>query len=101
MSFLSLGVSLRMMLCIGIAVAFAYAYIDKQNELTAVRMAIPVVVKDLKAIQEKNVRLRYQIDCFERPSHLMELVKKPEFSHLKYPTLNGPAIPQAIQKLEL
>ncbi len=86
---MSFAISLRILLCIAIAVAFAYKYIDKQNELTAVRLMLPVAARELKAIQETNVRLKYQIDCFECPSHLMELVNSPEFSHLKFPGRNG------------
>lgn len=86
---LSFGISLRILICIAIAAAFVYAYIDNQNELIAVQLAIPAIAKELKAIQEENVRLEYQIDCFESPLHLMELVKKPEFSYLKFPGQGG------------
>lgn len=86
---MSFAISLRILLCIAIAVAFAYSYIDKQNELTSVRLMLPAAAKELKAIQETNVRLNYQIDCFECPSHLMELINRPEFSHLKFPGRNG------------
>src|SRR4051812_33745810 len=89
MHFLSFGISLRIVVCMAIAVTFAYAYIDKQNELTAVRLMIPVIAKELKVIREENVRLKYQIDCFESPSHLMALVKKPQFSYLKFPGQDG------------
>lgn len=81
---LSLGISLRIILCIAISVAFAYAYIEKQNELTGLRLKIPIEAKELKAIQEINVKIKYDIDSFESPSNLIHLIKKPEFSHLKF-----------------
>lgn len=85
MNSLSLGVSLRILICMAIAVGFVYGYIEKQNELTEVRLLIPTLSKELKNIHESNVRLQYAIDCFESPTHLLELAKRPEFSHLKYP----------------
>jgi cell division protein FtsB len=65
-----------------------YFYIEKQNDLTELRMEIPALQKELKRIEENNIRLQYEIDQFESPVHLMELARKPEFSHLKYPRLN-------------
>jgi hypothetical protein len=62
-----------------------YFYIDKQNELVELRLAIPILTKEVKALEEENERLRYQVNCFEDPIHLMELARQPEFSHLKYP----------------
>lgn len=86
---MSFAISLRIIACIAIAVAFAYSYIDKQNESVAVRLMLPVLDKELKTIREENVRLKYRIDCFLCPANLSELVDKPEFSHLKFPGRNG------------
>jgi hypothetical protein len=47
-------------------------YIDKQNQLTELRLMIPTLAKEAK----------------ESPIHLMELARKPEFSHLRWPYLN-------------
>lgn len=79
--------SMRYFACI-LAAGFAlFAYIDKQNELTELRLAIPALAKEVKNIHEENIRLKYEIDSFESPIHLMELVRKPEFAHLKHPYL--------------
>lgn len=75
-------------LCIFIAGIALYTYIDKQNELTELRLAIPILAKEVKRIQESNTQLRYEIEQFESPIHLIELARKPEFGHLKYPPLN-------------
>lgn len=77
--------SIRILICIAIAGGVIYTYIRKQNEETLLRMAIPAVTKELKAIQEQNIRLKYLIDCFETPTHLMELAQRPEYAHLKHP----------------
>ena len=83
-----IALSIRVLICIGIAGLTLYAYIYKQNELTGLRLMVPAISKELKAVQEENIRLRYEIDRFESPIHLMELSRKPEFSHLKYPYNN-------------
>jgi hypothetical protein len=76
---------IRIFFCILLVGITLYAYIAKQNEMTELRLAIPVLTREVKSIQEENNRLRYEIDHFESPIHLMELLRKPEFSHLKYP----------------
>lgn len=63
-------------------------YIDRLNELTRLRLEIPLHQRELKMLQEENERMRYEIDQFESPLYLMELLKKPEFSHLKFPREN-------------
>lgn len=77
--------SLRFFLCIFIAGIALFAYIDKQNDLTELRLALPALAKNVKSIQEENTRLKYEIESFESPIHLMEMMRKPEFGHLKYP----------------
>ena len=79
------GTVLRIFFCLLFAGWMLYAYIDQHNALVELRLLIPQVTKDLKALQEENRRLKYEIDRFESPIHLMELARKPEFSHLKYP----------------
>jgi hypothetical protein len=39
----------------------------------------------VKAAQEENERMQVEIDRFESPLYLLEMLKKPEFSHLKFP----------------
>jgi cell division protein FtsL len=62
-----------------------YGFIEKQNRVTELRLAIPVLAKKVRKLKEENSRLRYEIEQFESPIHLMELARKAEFSHLKYP----------------
>ncbi|QLH37620.1 MAG: hypothetical protein HWD61_12150 [Parachlamydiaceae bacterium] len=78
------GICLRLFICIMMAGFTLYGYIFKQNELTELRMAIPTLAKEVRNIQEENNRLKYEIDHFESPIHLMELLRMPEFSSLKY-----------------
>jgi hypothetical protein len=76
---------LRAMICI-VALGFSlYSFIDTQNDLTQMRMSLPVLAKEVKSIQEENMRLQYEIDQFENPEHLMELARQSEYCHLKHP----------------
>lgn len=64
-----------------------YAYVRQQNDLTKVRIELPRLAKEVRQLEEQNSRLRYEIERFENPKHLMELAKRPEFSHLKHPLI--------------
>lgn len=79
---------IRLMMCIVIVGITLYKYIDKSNDLTELRLSIPILTKELQEINEKNIELKYAIETFESPAHLMELAKKPEFGHLKYPSID-------------
>lgn len=83
-----MGVFIRLLICISFAGLVLYKDIDQQNELTELRLSIPILTREVKEIREKNLELQYTIDCFESPLHLMELARKPEFGHLKYPSSN-------------
>lgn len=80
-------ITFQVLICIFVAGLTLYFYIERQNELTELRLTIPALAKEVKQIQEENTRLRYEIEQFESPIHLMELARKPEFSYLKYPNL--------------
>lgn len=77
----------RLVICIFSFGFFLYSYIDKQNGMTQLRIEIPSLVKEIKTIQEENMRLQYEIDQFEHPAHLMQLARHSEFSHLKHPLM--------------
>lgn len=65
-----------------------YLHIHNQNQLTEMRREIPALQRQVKKIQEENRSLQYVKDSFESPLHLMEMARRPEYSHLKYPYLN-------------
>lgn len=79
---------MRIFLCILIAGLTLFAYIEKQNQLTELRLAIPQLAKEVATLREDNVRLQYEIERFESPLHLIELMRSPEFSYLKFPYLD-------------
>lgn len=84
---MKLGIFIRIFFCILSLAGFLYSYINKQNSITELRLQIPALEKELQTIVQENIRLQYEVDSFENPQHLMELARKPEFSHLKHPLL--------------
>lgn len=85
---MNLGLFVRVFLCILCLGAFLYAYIHKQNQITELRLQIPAVAIELKAVAQENTRLQFEVDQFENPVRLMELAREPQFSHLKHPLVN-------------
>lgn len=75
----------RLIICVCLLGITLYAYVSKHNVLTEVRMRVPKLAQELSSVEEENIRLRFAIEKFENPLHLMELARKPEFSHLKHP----------------
>ena len=82
---MSKGLLFRLLLCIITLGLFFYAYVDKQNSLTELKMQIPKLSKDLKELQEEKVSLTFAIDQFENPQNILQKTRLSEFSHLKYP----------------
>lgn len=81
------GILFRIFLCVLCAGLLLYSYIDEQNALTRLRLVIPVLAKDIRDLKEENTHLKYEIEFFESPQHLLELSRAAEFSHLKQPLL--------------
>lgn len=79
----------QIFLCIFTAALTLYACIENQNALTELQLTIPAISKEVQSINEDNIRMQYEIDQFESPVHLVELLRQPEFGHLKYPSLNA------------
>lgn len=77
----------RLGFCLTVLGLCLYSYFDKQNELTQIKIRLPEVEKEIRLVREENRRLRYEIDQFESPTHLIEMAHRPEFSHLKHPLL--------------
>jgi hypothetical protein len=76
---------LSLFLCLAIGAFFAYKAVDDENRITFYRREIPMMQKKLAEIREENRRLFLQIETFENPQHLMEILRQPEYSHLKFP----------------
>lgn len=96
------GLLCRLGICILTFGLCLYSYVDKQNELTSLNINIPELKKEIRVLEEQNRRFQYEIDHFENPQHLMELARRPEFSHLKHPLLQDIlTIPEGIALKEI
>lgn len=85
---MTLSLLIRLLVCITILGFTLYAFIDKQNELTTIRLKIPEIRKEVEMIKEENVRYQFRIQQFHDPKNLLEILRKPEFSHLYFPPIN-------------
>lgn len=85
---MNFGILVRLFFCIFSLGMFLYTYISRQNAIVELRLQIPPVAQKLEAIIQENIQMQFEVDQFESPAHLMELMRQPEFSHLKHPLLN-------------
>ncbi len=90
----------RLFCCIFILGISLFAYVSKHNVLTEKRILVPKLAKELQKQEEENVRIQFAIEKFENPIHLMELARKPEFSHLKHPSVNDIIIIEKEKKVD-
>jgi len=49
-------------------------------------MELPAKAKQLKKLEEETMHLRYRIEQFESPAHLVALAQTAPYSHLKHPS---------------
>ena len=76
---------MRFLFCLLLSSTLLYLHIDRQNDLTQLRMRIPQLAREVRTLQEENTRLLYELDRFEHPTHLMHLAAGSEFAHLRHP----------------
>lgn len=80
--------AIRVAICLSSASFVAYAYIDQRNSLTELQRIIPQIEKEARQVQDENVSLQYEIDCFRNPRHLLELLREPQYRYLQFPSSN-------------
>lgn len=96
-----IGLLLRLGLCLSVSGLFLYSYLEKQNELTELKILLPQIEKDVNLIREENRRLAYEVDRFENPAHLIEIAHYPEYGHLRHPLLKEIlTVPEALASSE-
>lgn len=76
---------LKISICLFVFGICLYSYVDKQNELTFLKIEIPKVAKEIQDLKEKIKQINYEVGMFENPAYLMQLIRQPEFGHLKHP----------------
>lgn len=77
----------KLVFCLSVFAYSLYSYLNQQNELTGLKIALPLVEKEIQLVREENRRLSYEIEQFENPAHLIELCASPEYAHLKHPLI--------------
>ncbi len=75
----------RLFFCLAAAGVAFYAYIAQHNALTELRMEIPKLTKEVRALQENNDRLDLEIRRYKNPDNLLKLSLEPAYTHLRYP----------------
>lgn len=83
---MSQGLLIRLLICILFLGGLLFQTIRWQNKITAYRLEIPKVSAQLREVEGEISRLQFEIEKFENPAHLLDLVSDPQFSHLRYPT---------------
>lgn len=78
----------RCILCIIAIGYFQYIYLQKQHEVTKLRLDIPHLSSSVKKAKEENLHLRFLVDQFENPQYLGKIARDKRFAHLKYPLLS-------------
>lgn len=78
----------RCILCIIAIGYFQYVYLQKQHEVTKLRLDIPHLSANVKKAKEENLHLRFLVDQFENPQYLGKIARDKRFSHLRYPLLS-------------
>ncbi len=76
---------LKVFICIFTFGLSLYFYIDTLNAQTELKIKIPALMKEIEQIREENIHFAYEIECFKSPSNLLELAKRSEYAHLKFP----------------
>jgi hypothetical protein len=76
---------IRFTICIASLGIMLYSYIEKHNNLTEMRIKVPILQKKLTTILNENTHLQFEIEKFENPLNLMEISRKPQYGHLKHP----------------
>lgn len=60
-------------------------YLERQNTLTQLRLYVPKLSLEIKGIQEEISQLKYNIQEFENPDHLLKLASDFSSGYLKHP----------------
>lgn len=77
----------RILICFLVLGFSLFLYIEKTNQQTKLRLELPKHEKQIEILAQKNIQLKYQLENFNNPQHLLELAKQPAYSHLKFPFL--------------
>ena len=87
----------KILICLFVFGVCLYSYIEKQNDLTLLKIEVPKVAKEIESLKEEIKKIKYEVEMFENPIYLMQLIRQPEFGHLKHPFVEDVlTVPQGI-----
>lgn len=78
-------VLIRISICILFAGALLYLYLDRQNEITSLRLRLPHLERSVHEVNQEITRLRFEVDRMQDPAELLELSRQPQYRHLRHP----------------
>ena len=91
----------KILICLFAFAMSLYFYIEKQNEITSLKIEMPKIAKQVEALNEEIKKIQYDVEMFENPAYLMQLIRQPEFGHLKHPFVEEVlTMPQGIALFE-
>ena len=70
------GLLYRILICIFLIGGLFYLYVDKQNDLTELKIKIPKLVRALRILEEENKTLKFEIEKQENPEDLTKLLRQ-------------------------
>ena len=72
-------------LCIFFSAFLLCIYIDRQNELIQLKIELPLLAEQVKALEEENQILELKLNELHNPKNLLQYLRLPQLSHLKHP----------------
>lgn len=62
-----------------------YQLVEEQNQLTALKMALPALEQEVKLLQADILSMRNLLKGGQAPAKLLKWSTQPEYAHLRFP----------------
>lgn len=62
-----------------------YTLIKEQNQLAALRVALPALEQEVRLLQADILSMRNLLKARQSPANLLQWSSHPEYAHLEYP----------------
>lgn len=62
-----------------------YRLVEEQNQLAALKMALPALEQEVKLLQADILSMRNLLKGGQAPIKLLKWAQEPEYAHLTYP----------------
>lgn len=62
-----------------------YTLIEEQNQLAALRVALPALEQEVRLLQADILSMRNLLKARQAPATLLQWSTQPEYAHLEYP----------------